>query len=44
MTLFYYEDLTVKQISQILKISQGAVRTRLSRARDQLRQMLEEEE
>ena len=44
VTLFYYEDLSVRQISQILKISQGAVRTRLSRARDQLRQMLEEEE
>lgn len=43
VSLFYYEDLSVGQISRILKISQGAVRTRLSRARDQLRALLEEE-
>ena len=42
VSLFYYEDLSVGQISRILKISQGAVRTRLSRARDQLRALLEE--
>ena len=36
VTLFYYEDCSVAETAQILKISQGAVKTRLSRARDRL--------
>lgn len=43
VTLFYYEDCTVAQTAQILNLSQGAVKTRLSRARDQLRKLLTED-
>ena len=31
VTLFYYEDMTVREISGILGISEAAVKTRLSR-------------
>lgn len=41
--LFYYEELSVAEIADILGKSQGAVRTRLSRARALLREFLEEE-
>ena len=37
------EDCTVAQTAQILNLSQGAVKTRLSRARDQLRKLLTED-
>ena len=43
VTLFYYESLSVREISGILKISEGAVKTRLSRARARLRELLREE-
>ena len=43
VVLFYYEDLTVRQISKVLKLSEGTVRTRLSRARERLRNMLDAE-
>ena len=42
--LFYYEELTVEQIAKILGLREGAVRTRLSRARGMLRDMLKEDE
>lgn len=38
--LFYYEDLTVKDISGYLNIKESAVKTRLSRAREKLKQEL----
>lgn len=38
--LFYYEDCTTREISKILHCTEGAVRTRLSRARDRLRDLL----
>jgi len=38
--LFYYEGYSVKEISEICKISSTAVRTRLNRARNQLKSML----
>lgn len=38
--LFYYEDLSVRQIAQLLDLREGAVKTRLSRARALLRQQL----
>lgn len=41
--LYYYEDLTTRQIAALLHLSQTAVTTRLSRARQLLRQALEEE-
>ena len=43
VVLFYYEDLTVEQTAKVLKIPQGTVKSRLSRAREKLRTMLCEE-
>lgn len=40
--LFYFEDLSIAQIATTLGEEQGAVKTRLSRARAQLREMLKE--
>ena len=40
VVLFYYEDMSIKEISGITGVSQGAVKTRLSRARAKLRSML----
>ena len=40
--LYYYEDLTTKQISKILNISQSAVKMRLKRGRELLKSELEE--
>lgn len=40
--LFYYEELTVAETAKALGISQGAVKARLSRAREQLRASLTE--
>jgi len=40
--LFYYERLSVRQIAQALGITEQNVKTRLSRARDKLKQQLEE--
>ena len=42
VTLFYYEGLSIREISKILGISESAVKTRLSRGRTQLRQLLDE--
>ncbi|WP_053956608.1 RNA polymerase sigma factor [Inediibacterium massiliense] len=44
ITLFYFEDLSVKNISQILEIPQGTVKSRLNRARTKLREILGEDE
>lgn len=41
--LFYYEELPVARIAEILHLRQGTVRTRLSRARGMLRDMLKED-
>lgn len=41
--LFYYEDLSVREISQILNTSENNVKKRLSRARQKLKLELEEE-
>lgn len=38
--LFYYEDLSIKDISKILKISEGTVKSRLSRAKAKLREIM----
>ena len=38
--LFYYEDCTTREIAKILHCTEGAARTRLSRARDRLRDIL----
>lgn len=39
--LFYYEDLTIEEISDIMKINQNTVKTRLRRAREKLKNRLE---
>ena len=41
--LFYYEQYKVSEISQILKISDGTIKSQLSRARDMLKKELKEE-
>lgn len=41
--LFYYEDMSIRRISEILGCSEGSVKTRLSRARDRLRLSLDED-
>ncbi len=38
--LFYYEDLSVAQISKYLKIKESTIKSQLSRARDMLRDKL----
>ena len=40
--LFYYEDYSIKEIAALLKLSEGAVKSRLSRARGMLRRQLTE--
>jgi RNA polymerase sigma-70 factor (ECF subfamily) len=39
--LFYYERLTIKEISGILKLNENTVKTRLSRAKEKLKSKLE---
>lgn len=41
--LFYYEQYSVREIGEILKLSESAVKTRLSRARGMLRETLKGE-
>ena len=41
--LFYYEDYSVAEIAKILKVSEGSVKTRLSRARSMLKNNLKED-
>ncbi|WP_130862926.1 RNA polymerase sigma factor [Bacilliculturomica massiliensis] len=40
--LFYYEDLSLKDIASALRLPEGTVKSRLSRARRQLRAMLDD--
>lgn len=42
--MFYYEDLSIKEISEILSLTPVTTRKRLSRARKQLKQILEGKE
>ena len=44
VTLFYYEGLTVEQIAKCLGVPRGTVKSRLSRARKQLKETLRDEE
>ena len=38
--LFYYEDCSTREIARLMRTSEGAVRTRLTRARQHLREIL----
>ncbi len=42
--LFYYEELSVEEIANLLKEKPSTVRTQLTRARRQLKEMLKEDE
>lgn len=44
VTLYYYEGYSVKEIAKITRVTQGTVKSRLGRARNQLKQFLKEEE
>lgn len=41
--LFYYEDMAIKDIAPLLKIKESAVKTRLHRARKNLKEILGDE-
>ena len=41
--LFYYENYKVNEISKILRIREGTIKSQLSRARNLLKEMLKEE-
>ena len=41
--LFYYEDYSIREIAELLNLGEGAVKSRLSRGRQQLRRTLTEE-
>ena len=41
--LFYYEDYSVKEIGEILRLTPGNVKVRLTRGREALRNILKEE-
>ena len=44
VVLYYYDDLSVIDIANILKIPQGTVKSRLSRAREQIKEIIKKEE
>ncbi|MBP3939102.1 MAG: sigma-70 family RNA polymerase sigma factor [Clostridia bacterium] len=41
--LFYYEDMSVKEIARVLKIKESSVKTRLCRARKNIKNILGDE-
>ena len=41
VALYYYEQFSVHEISRLLKISEGTVKSRLSRGREKLSKLLE---
>ena len=43
VTLYYYNDLSTREIGEILEIPVGTVKSRLSRAREKLYEILKEE-
>lgn len=44
ITLYYFDDISVKDIANILQISEGTVKSRLNRGRTKLKEILGEEE
>ncbi|NKF05740.1 RNA polymerase sigma factor [Clostridium gasigenes] len=43
IVLYYFNDLSYKEISTLLKISQGTVKSRLSRAKEKLSKIIDKE-
>lgn len=41
--LFYYEDLSIKEIAKVLGLAEGTVKSRLFRAKQKLKVLLEDE-
>lgn len=41
--LFYYDRLSIREIAKVLKVKEGTIKSRLSRGKSQLREMLEED-
>lgn len=39
--LYYYEQLSVREVSKVLKVSEGTIKSRLARARQKLMQYME---
>ena len=39
LSLYYYDDFSVRQIAEALSLSEGAVRTQLSRSRDRFKKI-----
>ena len=44
VVLYYYDDFSVADIANILEIPQGTVKSRLSRAREQIKEIIKKEE
>lgn len=44
VTLYYYEDLPVAEVARVLGVAQGTVKSRLGRARQRLKEQLQEED
>lgn len=43
LQLFYYEEFSIREIAEVTALSEAAVKKRLSRGREMLREMLEKE-
>ena len=43
IVLFYYEQFSIREIARILKCREGTVKSRMHRAKGQLREMLQEQ-
>jgi RNA polymerase sigma-70 factor (ECF subfamily) len=41
--LYYYEDYKIKEISELLNITESSIQTQLLRAREKLREILKED-
>lgn len=44
VVLYYYDDLPINEIADMLQIPKGTVKSRLSRAREQIKKILNEKE